>query len=1195
MSSTGVQQHTLDPLTLPLTGLQLIEASAGTGKTWTLAALYVRLVLGHQPAAPGLGAGLFPPQILVMTFTEAATAELRERIRERLALSARYFQTRDGALADDFLQALGRQIAPDLWPQCAHRLDVAAQWMDEAAIFTLHGWSSRMLKTHAFDSASLFEQSVVEDGERLQLQAVQDYWRKWLYALPVSELAALQSVGDTPQALLGQLKDRWKLSERAPQPATDLPEAPDVLLARWSLWQRQRLPLQAAARQAWQADVIDAVRAAALAKTLKGYRADWLAGWLAQMNDWAQGGDIKLDTLARFGQQTLLGKGWDGAARWPVFAQLEALHRHLGAAPDVAEGLLSHAAQEVARAYQRAKSRAAQFDFADLLQSLYHALQATDGRLADAIAAQYPVALVDEFQDTDPWQYGALSKIYSCQRNQNKGCSLISSETESASVSAQCLVMIGDPKQAIYSFRGADLATYLGAREQAQGIYTLPGNYRSSAALVAAVNRVFGQASAPFGSVAFAPVRACNAKVLPLYLNGQPQVALTVWQLPFDKTPRKAVFMAEMAAVFASQMVALLQQPTVQPGDMAVLVRDRFEAAAIRTALTQRGVRSVYLSERNSVYASVQASDLWRIVRAVANPGSNRLLRAALATSTWCLSTQALDALLADEAGWDAQVEQFMQWQRVWRTQGFLPMLYRLLHDQGLAARLLAQTSTSAEGERALTNLLHLGELLQAASLELQGEGALLRYLEGQLRRPQASGEAAQLRLESDAHLVQVVTLHKAKGLEYPLVFLPFLSLYRSEDKDSPRPDEERLAEDIRLLYVAMTRAKQALWLGAAQVRGDVEGKSPKPKSALSVLLGRTAAGDLWQRLQTWASDEIAIATAPAPTLARYQPRVEAKTPQPARVPQRLLLRRWWSASFSALTRDLAHGSAPLWLDGRDDQLADAQLDAIVPDDPLAETAALAADLLPPELTYNQFPAGSRYGTLLHDLLEWQAHHGWPGALAEAGDALVQQTQGLRLAAAHSAMLAGWIRQILITNMPLAHMGKALPAIQLAALNDADYWPEMGFAVPVQRLDSQALDAMICRHLWRGADRPALQPRQLEGMLTGFMDLVFVHQGRYFVLDYKSNLLPGYAPAQLQTAMLAHRYDVQATLYLLALHRLLKSRLREAYDYDLHMGGALYLFVRGIDQPGAGLLHLLPPRTLIASLDAAFSQAPSPS
>ena len=1225
--SPSQTSQTLDPLTLPLSGLQLIEASAGTGKTWTLAALYLRLVLGHTPGSDQLKAGLYPPQILVMTFTEAATAELRERIRARLAQAARFFQTGDASKADAFLQTLRGQIAPALWPTCAYRLDVAAQWMDDAAIFTIHGWSSRMLKTHAFDSASLFDQRVVEDTDHLKLVATQDYWRRWFYALEAQALSALKGVGHTPQELLKRLKDLWRSSERAPMPAASPLASPDALLAHWSTWQRQRDTLEAPARAAWTTQVTQAIGDVTAAKTLKNYRPDWLAGWLAQMADWAQGAEIDPVTLERFTTTTLVAKGWATARQWPAFDQLEILQRHLLNQPDVATALLAHAATEVARNYQRAKAQSAQFDFADLLQNLYHALQAPDGRLAAAIRAQFPVALVDEFQDTDPWQFGSLSKIYSCQRNQDMGYSPVSSFTEVTTADADSqaqvpgqalgLILIGDPKQAIYSFRGADLATYLQARAQVQGIYTLPGNFRSTAGVVAVVNRVFGSAVAPFGSVPYAPVEACNAEVLPLQSQGQTQAAMTVWHRPYAKPPRKPVFLADMAAVFATHMVKLLQSGAAPSGDMAVLVRDWREAAAIRDALSARGVRSVYLSERNSVFASLEAHDLWRLLRAVQNPGNKRLLRAALATRTWALAPQVLDALFADEVAWDAVVEQFMQWQRIWRVQGFLPMLTRLLHDQGLAERLL---HNPAQGERSLTNLLHLGELLQTASQQLQGEGALIRYLEDQLRNPQTSGDVAQLRLESDANLVQVVTLHKSKGLEYPLVFLPFISNFKEEKKDSDRPDTERLSEDIRLLYVALTRAKQALWLGVAQVKGDVDGKTPTAKSALSVLLGRSTAGDLWACLQNWAGEHIAIETAPELTIAVYLPAQSASIHKPARVPQRLLSAHWWSASFSTLTRDLAHGQASAIVDEdrrsptlpseRDEQWQDAQLDAqfdLNQDGTHPETGVvdgtLFSDLLSTGPALNAFPAGSRYGTLLHDLLEWQAQRGWPAATTGKSSSespsespyaadwialLARQSVRLNLLPEHTDMLNEWVTAILTTNMPLVPKNKAQEAITLGAIESCDMWPEMGFSLPVQRLGSQQLDALITGHVWPTHARVALEQRQLEGMLTGFIDLVLRHEGRYYVLDYKSNRLPGYAPKQLQQAILAHRYDVQAVLYVLALHRLLKSRLTD-YNFDQHIGGALYLFLRGVDQPGSGLLHLRPSRDLIESLDAAFT------
>ena len=1171
----------LNPLTLPLTGLQVIEASAGTGKTWTLAALYVRLVLGHVPDGTDLNQGLYPPQILVMTFTDAATAELRGRIRARLAQAARYFQHDEqaGFEVDDFLRALRSGIDSGQWPACAERLDVAAQWMDEAAIFTIHGWSSRMLKTHAFDSASLFQQSRVEDSQQLKLATAQDYWRKWFYPLSADQLGALQAVGSTPQDLLDRLGPLWAIEDKAPHAATAPGQTPAEVIRDWASWQTTCQELDQLTHAACTDELITLLSETIAAKKLKSYRADWpvkLAEWanggaFSQLDKKAQGAAITL--LQRFSRQALLDKGWLEADHHIAFAHIEALCMHLAAEPDVAEQLLAHAAFEVGAAYRQAKTRLAQFDFSDLLQNLYHALQAPDGRLAQAIRQQFPVALVDEFQDTDPWQYGALAKIYGA--------------SEAASQSTG-LVMIGDPKQAIYSFRGADLATYLSARGQAQATHTLSGNFRSTAGMVAAVNQVFSHAVRPFGDVPYEKVTACNAKVLPLQVAGQPQAAMTVWHLQQARMPRKPVLLRQMAEVFASQMVGLLNAGAARPGAMAVLVKNWVEARAMRTALSSRGVRSVYLSERDSVYATAQATDLWRILRAVAQPRDAQCVRAALATALWGLPWRDLENLFQDEIAWDALSERFHDWQKVWQRQGFLPMLHQLLHEQSIPARLLNQgDAAGTQGERQLTNLLHLGDLLQTASLGLQGEGALLRYLEDQLRDPKASGDTAQLRLESDADLVQVITLHKAKGLQYPLVFLPFASNYRAAD--SGQDDALRLAEDIRLLYVALTRAEQAVWVGITPTRGDVDGKSPKVKSAVSALLGRQAPGDLAQCLQAWASEHIVVQNAPEPDNTAYTPQASEKNWKPALTPQRQLRSRWWSASFSALTRDVAH-AAPALDPGSaiDERLGDAQIDNALQNYLNDEPAQ--PELLP--LPFNAFKAGSQYGTLLHDLLEWQAQNGWPAAhdnppavLSTAWqNLLTRKAHGLRLDDAECALLRTWVPAIVSTPLPLA----ASSRLVLASLTADQFWAEMAFSLTVRALDSARLDHLIGQHVLPGQPRPAMQPRQLEGMLTGFMDLVLACEGRYYVLDYKSNKLPGYDLAQLQQAILAHRYDVQYTLYFLALHRLLKSRLA-GYDYDLHVGGALYLFLRGIDQHGAGLYADKPPKVLIEALDAAFS------
>jgi exodeoxyribonuclease V beta subunit len=428
---------------------------------------------------------------------------------------------------------------------------------------------------------------------------------------------------------------------------------------------------------------------------------------------------------------------------------------------------------------------------------LHAALHQPGSRLPEAIRQQYPVALVDEFQDTDPWQWGALSAIY-----------------PDPQASDVALLLIGDPKQAIYSFRGADLPTYVAARmlaQRAQAVHTLLYNYRSTPGVIAAVNQVFSHANQPFGPIAFLP--ACPPqsaqqidaeKTHPEKAHGEkahadrthPEPAeaatsdaraMTVWHLHTDAPLSAPLYLQRMAEICASQMVIALQSGAAQPAQLAVLVRDGKEARAIRQALQVRGVRSVYLSDRESVFSTREALDLWHVLQAIAQPQSLQHLRSALTCRTLGLGPAEIEHLLQDESAWDAQVERFGLWQQTWQRQGFLPMLYQWLHEQQIAQRL---TLNTLEAERRLTNLLHLGDLLQKASLNLQGPGAVLRYLADQLHDPQASGDDAQMRLETDADLVQVITMHKAKGLQFPWVYVPFASNFKKEKMDSLRNDD---------------------------------------------------------------------------------------------------------------------------------------------------------------------------------------------------------------------------------------------------------------------------------------------------------------------------------------------------------------------------------------------------------------------
>ena len=1211
----------LRPLHLPLRGIQLIEASAGTGKTWTIAALYLRLVLGH--GTPG-DKPLLPAQILVLTFTKAATAELRERIRERLAEAADAFRGRRES--DAFLRELMACYPEgDERARAARQLDLAAQWMDESAIHTIHAWCQRMLGQHAFDSGHPFVQDTDADEGALLADAVRDYWRTHFFPLGRDGAALVSGWWKTPaqlQAAVAPLvkhpEDRLHLDGRS------LPDASDTFDAFLPKVDTTS-SAQAQARRLWLDD-IDAIEAmfdqALEAQALNGVtmKRPRVEEELRVLRAWASGGDDGgiADALQRYTQAALekARKGKAEVLRHPAFDAIAACVQAQETIAPWRELVLAHAARWISRSLEETKQRRAQLGFDDMLKRLDGALHGHTGkRLADTVAAQYPIALIDEFQDTDPLQWRIFHRIYT--RRESTG-----------------LLLIGDPKQAIYGFRGADIHTYLRARASAQQpTWTLGTNYRSTGPLVDAVNRVFAfadtheQGAFAFGrgpdALPFVPVGA-QGRSDQLVLDGEPLPPMQLAVQPGDEAINNGAyvdFMARHAAAYLVDLLAAAQASRcgfqsdggelrpLRPGDIAILVRSGSEASRVRAQLQRRGLKSVYLSDRDSVYASPEAADLLRWLRACAEPGSDRAMRAALATPTLLQSDEELDRLNLDEHHWEACGDRFRALHVTWQRHGVLAMLHDLLHAFDLPARLLARL----DGERALTNLLHLAELLQHAAATLDGEAALIRHLAAHIA---ATGEYGVqtpdeqiVRLESEAALIKVITIHKSKGLEYPLVLMPFACAsrelrssdhfawhghdgelridLRADGAALARADHERLQEDLRLLYVALTRAQYACWLGTACVAAGKGASKAAPlhRSAFGYVLsgGATIApGDLLPRLHALRDDHagIAIQLLGEPATHALPSDPSEVTPLwEARTYQGPTAERWRVASYSGLKyAEAEHAPAPVPETATQDTLIEAS----------AEQAALVQTPAAPAQGIHAFHAGAEAGTFLHDLLEWAADEGF-AQVADDTQALEKeiarrcQRRGWQ---SHIALLTSWMASLLRTPL-------ALPDGTRAAMTELDqHYAELEFWFEATHVDTLALDRLVTAHTLDARPRLPLLPDHIHGLLKGFVDLVVEHAGRYYVIDYKSNKLGNDADAYTAPAMrdsvLRERYDLQYALYTLALHRQLRSRL-PGYDYDRHMGGVAYLYLRGIDGAGHGVHTERLPRALIDAMDQLFA------
>ena len=1246
----------LDVLTLPLQGSQLIEASAGSGKTWTMALLVVRLVLGAPPGEAG-PPPLSPQQILVVTFTDAATQELRSRIQARLLQAAAVFGGKPLEPADaavERLLALRARYPQASWSAQARRLSEAADALDEAPISTLHGWCQRILREQALLSGEPFQPRILQDTAALRREVVRDWWR--LQVLPLDEADAVQVLEcwKTPDELDKAIQGLLGYAELWTAQDPDLPTRglADVLRLAASA----RAQALAALKAPWPAWIDEAEKVLERHDLIRhASRQQAAVGrWFEKLRRWAldpQSSEPGLKTTDAYKRLTLEHlRGSAGplppeVEALPLLRELPQLEARLAALPGVHGALTRHAAAWVARR-MRAQLRAAeQLTFDEMLKRVDEALAAPQGAaLAARLRLQQPVALVDEFQDTDPRQWRILQAIYRPVQPHP----------------GTALLLIGDPKQAIYAFRHADIHSYLQARAACAGrIWSLAVNHRSSTAMVQAVNALFGHAERTLPDGAFGLTRAGVQSVpfLPAQPRGQPErwrddtpdgAALTfaLWRPEADKPSRTDV-LERLAAACAATVRRWLagtaagrcgferdgQLRPLQPQDLAILVNDSNEAQAIARALRRQGLASAYRSEKTSVWDGPEADDLQAWLHACAHPHDRDAIAHALLTPALGLDAAALTALLRDEDAWDATLARFARYHALWQRHGVLAAVRALMHDFGVAARLLARPADHpSPGTRALADLLHMAEWLQQAARQRRRGGveatlALLRLARQEGAAPPTAGDDPALagverRLDGTPQAIPVITVHKAKGLQFPLVLLPFAGRARPiNGKNSPpvlrwhddtghahvtlpdegerwlqaleRAERERLQEDTRKLYVALTRAVHSTWVGVALEPGLAY-------CALARLLGlegadtATLSQQLPQRLQALAAasggtiactglpadDEPPATRAKASAVPTALPKPAAHVAHPRSGPS------WWIASYSALAR-AAHGVPPS---------ADTATEAHVSDDDPGATGSEVAspgEAAPATAPWHRWPRGAQPGVALHALLEACHRRGWPAGTPDALQPLAQRTlQGLgwvpeRLPA-DAEDLAQWAHAM--GDTALALPGSA--GVRLRDLTHAQ--PEVPFWLRIDAAaEARGLDRLLLAHIAPGQPRPTLAAVTLHGMLKGFIDLVFEHDGRYFVLDHKSNALgdddSAYHAEAVQAEVLRQRYDAQAALYLLALHRWLAQRLGTAYDPTRHLGGALCVFWRGVAAPGAGVWQLDHPWPLVQRLDALFS------
>jgi len=1199
----------LDHLNIPLSGKNLIEASAGTGKTYAIACLYLRLLVELD---------LTPEKILVVTYTEAATEELRGRIRSRIREALAVFQ--GGATTDPFLAGLLEKSASGASTSteaARDRLDRALKSFDLASIFTIHGFCLRALQDNAFESGSLYDTELVTDQAELVQEVVDDFWRRHFFCDPAPLLGYALEKRITPAYLAGFLREMVGNPKLEVVPHYDLAGLPAL--------EERCAAAFGAVQTVWRdarGEIVDLLEThSGLSRAKGNYHPDLLCALFESMDAYLCGAN-HFDLFDGFEKFTLrgiaAGKKPKGAApEHPFFEVCDELFelvetRFLALKTE----LLEFGRQRLAERKRELNVRC----FDDLLTSLYDALMSPKGEaLGLALRQKYRAALIDEFQDTDPVQFDIFRSIYA--------------DADSP------LFLIGDPKQAIYSFRGADIFAYLqaaaGVEEERR--FTLTRNFRSAPGLLDAFNTVFDNDARPFifGAISYHPVQYGKKEgAAELVLPEWNDAPLQLWHLPEEHKGREVnvgmatALVPEAVAAEISRLlkegregrgvIAGKESVPILPEHIAVIVRSHRQAATIQEALAALAIPSVMRSDK-SVLATREARELCTVLAALASPGSEPKVRAALVTDILGVSGDGIAALLEDEPAWEEWLARFRDYHQSWVERGFMVMVQAFMSREGVRGRLLARR----DGERRLTNLLHCFEILHAATQErgLGAEGAVTWF--GERISAEDAAEEYQIRLETDEKAVKILTIHVSKGLEYPVVFCPFLwGGIRSGDdvisfhddyrlvKDFGSPERQRnevlaqkeaLAENLRLLYVALTRAKYRCYVVAGKI-ADKTGKNRPETSPLAYLFHASAAtrssgdvvGSLAREVKKLSCEEmveqlqevcarsegtISLSPLPSSPAEPYTAVGGDATALEARTFCGTIDREWRVSSFTSLAAHDGAGELP----DRDEAGEEPQP---VP----------AEGEVPQGDSIFTFPRGARAGIFLHEIFERLDYS------SASGEKTAELVQGIveahRFDAEWSEPVNGMVQDVV--GAPLAAPGGVFT---LADLRPGKWLPELEFFFPLRFVTSGTLKEVFQK--WSGVHDAVdlvalarqLRFRPAKGMVRGFIDLVFEHDGRFYLADWKSNHLgyrvEDYRPDRLRRAMEEKLYPLQYLLYTVALNRFLALRV-PGYSYETHFGGVLYFFLRGVRREHGesfGVFRDLPPRQMIDELTACLIEA----
>ncbi|PPI87770.1 exodeoxyribonuclease V subunit beta [Candidatus Pantoea edessiphila] len=1146
----------LNPITIPLQGSKLIEASAGTGKTFTISLLYLRLILGlkNENAYYKI---LSIEEILVVTFTEIATIELRNRILNdirQLRLSCIR-----GRSDNPMHQLLIEQI--DDINQAIEILLFAENNICNAAIYTIHGFCRKVLKFFNYELNILFQNKILSDEYTLFKKITLDFWHRRCFLMSLDVARIISNEWNSAEDFISTL---YPLFQKKMQ----FIDFSSCFNENLELKHVKNISDIISIKNMWimfHKDIFQIINSMKINKRI--YSNKNLTNWINKITTWSKSETLDYQIpkeLTRFRYSVIEIHQTGVINTFKLFEEIEKfLVKHLS----LRDTFIKQAIIEITDSINKEKYLQGLLSFDDLLYYLDKALKQPNGDyLAENIRNNFPVLLIDEFQDIDPQQYRIFHKIYINQPN-------------------QAIIIIGDPKQAIYSFRGADISTYLNMRYEINDIYTLQTNWRSSSEMIESVNCLFSQTNLPFiyPEIPFIPIKsAINNKQLKFIFNKKNYPSLRFWVHPRDRISLidyKYDMAKQCAIEINNWLIASKQQQAflrrydefhiLQASDITILVRNRSEANLIRNALNAFYISSVYLSDTDSVYNTVEARELLYLLKAIHYPTKLKLLRTALATSIFSINSKDIDTITSDNSKKINLIDKFSKWKEIWQKYGILTMLRTILSKDSIAVNILA----SKNGKRRLTNLMHIGELLQVEYTSLIGPNDLLNFFSKQILKQDNQIIDQQIRLE-DLNVIRIITIHKSKGLEYPLVWIPFATGFgeysnmpyykdnilscNSNVNNLIKINKERFSEELRLFYVAVTRAVYHCSIGIATFiknSNKKENSNNLYKSVLGYLLQCNKNINL-QTLKNCINKLNGIdinyidINEKQNKNNKSQKQVKINTALNILKINRILYDSWLITNY-------------LNIENKNDMnIFDI---------------SSKKDL---SLTNNEFPYTLKFNKFIIDLLKSIDFN------------KLNQKEWLKYQLNINGYSLNLLKPIYKWLKIILYKKLDSKGLNLIAIKNINYVEDMKFFIPIRNTSvisdlSVLLDSKNILFIQENQ----FSCNEVKGIIRGYIDLVFMWKNKYYLLYYKIDRLKNYYCRNI-CSLKNKSFHLQYQLCTLAFHRYLKLRVKN-YSYERYFGGVFYLFLRNINEnSNNGIMNVLPNRHLIEKLDQFIGKKP---